>query len=419
MLDGALKLQPQNHRAKNIILFLGDGMGVSTVSAARIMRGQIDGQTGEETVLAMDKFPYLALSKTYSVDKQVADSAGTATAYHCGVKANSKTVGVSASAVPSECNTTFGNEVYSVLHRAKLQGKSVGIVTTTRVQHASPAAAYAHSVDRKWYSDAYLPPQAQQDGCVDISTQLITNTDIDVILGGGRMYMTPKGTPDPEYPTSSSRKGNRLDKRNLIETWLDERKDRRSHGRIDHGHHAGIAKLALKETVMFDQAIHRASQLTKESETLTIVTADHSHVFTFGGNTPRGNPIFGLAPKNADDRLPFTSILYANGPGYVHVNGSRANVSAVDYMDEEYMQQAAVPLDAETHGGEDVAIYAKGPMAHLFHGVKEQHYIAHVMAYAACLHPYTDCPTELNHTPKLSLSLSLSLTCAVVWFSSR
>lgn len=56
------------------------------------------------------------------------------------------------------------------------------------------------------------------------------------------------------------------------------------------------------------------------------------------------------------------------------------------------MQQAAVPLDAETHGGEDVAIYAKGPMAHLFHGVKEQNYVAHVMAYAACLQPYTDCP---------------------------
>lgn len=133
-------------------------------------------------------------------------------------------------------------------------------------------------------------------------------------------------------------------------------------GRIDHGHHAGIAKLALTETVMFDRAVLRASQLTKKSETLTIVTADHSHVFTFGGNTPRGNPIFGvtlrlvlmftfvrnkdvvvivwgfcifffkgLAPKNADDRLPFTSILYANGPGYVHVNGTRANVSAVDY----------------------------------------------------------------------------------------
>lgn len=64
-------------------------------------------------------------------------------------------------------------------------------------------------------------------------------------------------------------------------------------GRIDHGHHAGIAKLALTETVMFDKAVRRASQLTEESETLTIVTADHSHVFTFGGSTPRGNPIFG------------------------------------------------------------------------------------------------------------------------------
>lgn len=60
--------------------------------------------------------------QTYSVDKQVADSASTATAYHCGVKANAKTVGLSANAVAYECNTTFGNEVYSVLHRAKAQG---------------------------------------------------------------------------------------------------------------------------------------------------------------------------------------------------------------------------------------------------------------------------------------------------------
>lgn len=63
--------------------------------------------------------------QTYSVDKQVADSASTATAYHCGVKANSKTVGLSAKAVAYECNTTFGNEVYSVLRRAKAQGKDM------------------------------------------------------------------------------------------------------------------------------------------------------------------------------------------------------------------------------------------------------------------------------------------------------
>lgn len=59
-------------------------------------------------------------------------------------------------------------------------GKSVGIVTTTRVQHASPAAAYAHSVSRSWYSDADLPSGAHRQGCVDIATQLVTNFDIDV-----------------------------------------------------------------------------------------------------------------------------------------------------------------------------------------------------------------------------------------------
>lgn len=64
-------------------------------------------------------------------------------------------------------------------------------------------------------------------------------------------------------------------------------------GRIDHGHHDSIAKLALTEVVTFDRAIQRAAEITRESDTLTVVTADHSHVFTFGGNTPRGNPIFG------------------------------------------------------------------------------------------------------------------------------
>ncbi|NP_001014375.1 alkaline phosphatase, intestinal, tandem duplicate 1 precursor [Danio rerio] len=485
-LQTALTLPLRVNRAKNIILFVGDGMGVSTVSAARILRGQMEGQSGEETILAMDTFPYLALSKTYCVDKQVADSASTATAYHCGVKANAKTVGLSAKAVAYECNTTFGNEVFSVLHRAKAQGKSVGIVTTTRVQHASPAAAYAHSVSRKWYSDADVPSEARRQGCKDIATQLVTNTDIDVILGGGRMYMTPKGTPDPEY-SSSSHKGDRKDKKNLINVWLNARKGRNAQyvwnkeqfnavdvkttdclmglfepkdmrfevfrnrtrdpsivdmtekaiqilsknpkgfflfvegGRIDHGHHDGVAKLALTETIMFDRAIQRASELTSESDTLTVVTADHSHVFTFGGKTPRGNPIFGLAPKQAEDDLPYTSILYANGPGYDHVNGTRGNVSVLDYYDEEYKQQAAVPLESETHGGEDVAIYAKGPMAHLFHGVKEQNYVAHAMAYAACLEPYTNCPLDLYSSAgwKTPLSLTLISLTGVFWLVLR
>ncbi|XP_036919467.1 intestinal-type alkaline phosphatase-like [Sturnira hondurensis] len=473
-LDASKKLQPIQTTAKNLILFLGDGMGVSTVTAARILKGQVNGKLGPETPLAMDQFPYTALAKTYNVDRQVPDSAGTATAYLCGVKANYQTIGVSAAAQYNQCNTTRGNEVTSVMQRAKNAGKSVGVVTETRVQHASPAGTYAHVVNREWYSDADMPPAALEEGCRDIATQLISNVDIDVILGGGRKYMFPKGTPDPEYPGEAAQSGVRLDKRNLVQEWLAkhqagqyvwnrtaliqasqdtsvthlmglfEPEDMKYEvyrdsvrdpsltemteaalrvlsrnprgfylfvegGRIDHGHHAGRAYLALSETVSFDDAISKASQLTSEKDTLTLITADHSHVFTFGGYTLRGSSIFGLAPSRATDGKSYTSILYGNGPGFALSGGPRPNVSDSESGDPEYKQQAAVPLLSETHGGEDVVVFARGPQAHLVRGVQEQHFVAHVMAFAACLEPYTACDLSGAARPGPSGSPSLVL----------
>ena len=61
-------------------------MGISTTTAARIFDGQRRGQRGEENVLSWEKWPYTALSKTYNTDAQISDSAGTATAFACGVK---------------------------------------------------------------------------------------------------------------------------------------------------------------------------------------------------------------------------------------------------------------------------------------------------------------------------------------------
>ncbi|XP_015674354.1 intestinal-type alkaline phosphatase-like [Protobothrops mucrosquamatus] len=195
-------------------------MGVPTITATRILKGHMQNPPSPESPLSMDSFPYVALSKTYNVDRQVPDSAGTATAYLCGVKGNYGTIGLSAAARYNQCNTTAGNEVVSVLKRAQLAGKSVGIVTTTRVQHASPAGNYAHVVNRNWYSDASLPQSALAGGCKDIALQLLENVDLTVVLGGGRKYMTPQGTPDPEYPTQNSTRGVRKDNRNLIEEWL-------------------------------------------------------------------------------------------------------------------------------------------------------------------------------------------------------
>uniref|UniRef100_A0A8C3VUG1 alkaline phosphatase n=1 Tax=Catagonus wagneri TaxID=51154 RepID=A0A8C3VUG1_9CETA len=451
-LDIAKKLQRTQSPAKNLILFLGDGECATT----RILKGQMNGRPGPETPLAMDRFPYLALSKTYNVDRQVPDSAGTTTAYLCGVKTNMQTIGVSAAARYNQCNTTRGNEVISVMNRAKKAGKSVGVVTTTRVQHASPAGAYAHTVNRNWYSDANLPAEAKKNGCQDISVQLVYNMDIDVILGGGRKYMFPEGTPDPEYPDDASQNGVRRDTRNLVQEWqarhqgaqyvwnrtaliqasqdpsvthlmgLFEPTDTKYEaqrdlnedpsleemteaalrvlgrnprgfylfvegGRIDHGHHEGIAYTALTEGVMFDTAIDKAAQLTSEKDTLILVTADHSHVFSFGGYTLRGSSIFGLAPSKASDGKSYTSVLYGNGPGYALNGSARPNLTEDESRDPAYRQQAAVPLDSETHGGEDVAVFARGPQAHLVHGVQEQTFVAHVMAFAACLEPYTDC----------------------------
>ncbi|XP_031757355.1 alkaline phosphatase, intestinal, gene 2 isoform X1 [Xenopus tropicalis] len=480
-LKNALNLNPITHRAKNLIMFLGDGMGVTTIAAARIYQGQVEGQPGEENIMAMEKFPYVALSKVYNVDAQVPDSAGTGTAYLCGVKANSGTLGVSAAAIYGNCVSSKGNEVTSILHRAKLAGKSVGIVTTTRVQHASPGAAYAHSASRNWYSDNEMTSAMINNGCKDIAYQLVHNTDIDVILGGGRAYMYPAGTPDPEYPGSSADRGLRRDGLNLTDIWLSKRQNARyvwnkeqfnavnvdttdylmglfepkdmkyelnrnasldpslaemtekairilsknpkgfflfvEGGRIDHGHHDGNAKQSLTEALEFDKAVLRGGQLTQENETLTVVTADHSHVFTFGGYTDRGNSIFGLAPSLASDRKPYTSLLYGNGPGYPLPDAIRANITGVNTGSNSYLQQAAVPVVSETHGGEDVAIMAKGPQAHLFHGFHEQSYIAHVMAYAACLEPYTECPPNGGsiYTATILPLLTACLVCITQW----
>lgn len=83
-----LRLEPNKNTAKNLILFMGDGMGFTTITATRILEGQMRGETGEENVLSWEKFPWSAQSKTYNVNSQSADSGACATAYLCGVKTN-------------------------------------------------------------------------------------------------------------------------------------------------------------------------------------------------------------------------------------------------------------------------------------------------------------------------------------------
>ncbi len=166
-------------------------------------------------------------------------------------------------------------------------------------------------------------------------------------------------------------------------------------GRIDHAHHGTNAARALEDAVAFDAAVAKATEMTVPEDTLIIVTADHSHTLTLAGYAQRGNNILGLV-HGLDDQgnpveeaspdfkgQPYPILSYANGPGAI-VDLPRAQTDA-EATDPDYLQPSLVPMASETHSGEDVAIYARGPWAHLFQGTVEQNYIFHVMDYAAKL----------------------------------
>ncbi|XP_055608137.1 membrane-bound alkaline phosphatase-like [Uranotaenia lowii] len=456
-----LKLKEQllkrvNHNvAKNVIFFLGDGMSIPTLAASRMYMGQMQGHSGEESQLSFEEFPDVGLVKTYCVDKQVADSACSATAYLCGVKANYATIGVTGAVKYNDCEASSDpkNHVQSIMTWAQAAGKATGIVTTTRVTHASPSGTYAHVANRDWESDAdILAKRGDTDNCPDIASQLVRNepgNKFKVILGGGRRKFIPVSEKDP-----SGKPGQRLDDINLISEWyyskpkgtamyvankrelmsvdfneteyllglfqsdhlkyhmdsdykedptlsdltyaaikMLEKHDKGfvlfvEGGKIDLAHHETKARKSLDETVQLSEAVLLATQYTKSDDTLILVTADHAHTMSLAGYSKRGNDILGISTSMSDnDKKTYTTLAYANGPGgpAMGENGQRANLTEEMVADKDFQYPKIVPLKYETHGGDDVALFAYGPWSHLFNGMYEQNVIPHIIGYAACI----------------------------------
>jgi alkaline phosphatase len=432
-------------RAKNVILFIGDGMGISTITAARIYAGQKLGQAGEEYVLPFETFDNVALVKTYNTDAQVPDSAGTATAMHSGRKTRIGMLGIGPEAPRGDCRVGEQHHLPLLGEEVKERGLALGIVSTARITHATPASVYARSVDRNWEADSGIAPDQNGFGCRDIARQLV-EAEWDVALGGGTgsFFGAAKGgrRSDAEAdlpagwvartggsyvtdlasleaapmdapvlglfsPSHMTYMADRAQGRGATEPTLTDmtaqaiarlRSDPDGYylmvesGRIDHAHHAGQAGYALEETAEFARAIQYAIDNTDPAETLILVTADHSHVFTIAGYPRRGNDILGLVvppegggedddhegegPTLASDGKPYTTLGYANGPGAV--TGERP----VPETGIAAQQQALVPLGSETHGGEDVALYAQGPGAERARGVIEQNLIYDIIRKA-------------------------------------
>ena len=441
--------------AKNVILFIGDGMGVTTVTAARIFDGQSKGMPGEENVLSFETFPHVALIKTYTTNQMVADSAGSASAMNTGVKTRAGVISIGPEAYRRSCEGALAHPLTTLGELAEQKGKATGIVTTSRITHATPAAVYAHSAERYWESNLYIPEADWDMGCRDIAYQLAHfahGDGMDVMFGGGRREFY-----------GADQDGRRLAADDdLVSAWIEGAANRhyistfqefstlRTDGQvlglfassnmtyvaerepdssepelaemtakaidllaargngyflmvegalIDYGHHDGIAGYALLEAQEFANAVATALDKVDLSETLILVTADHSHTLSLGGYTTRGSPILGLVVGNdvtgrpddgpylADDGLPYSVLSYANGPGGVTELPRTMPEPEIDTVQQALIPLSTIAIDGaiepeESHGGEDVALYAKGPWSHLVGGVLEQNAIFHIITYA-------------------------------------
>jgi alkaline phosphatase len=347
-----LAVQPITTRAKNVILFTADGNGVGTNYAIRLFEGQMRGGLGDDHVQPHEAFPHVALVKTYSTNGQTPDSAPTAAAMNSGIKTKNDIINVPETVAVSDCAAGMATNVKLFSEIASEMGKSVGVISTARITHATPAAVYSRTVNRDWEDNTSIP-----EGCtqLDIAAQLIEQMKsgvIDIAMGGGRQHFLPESVTDAEGKT-----GKRTDGRDLTEeakalgaqvvfadtdfaaltmgnnapilglfeaSHMKYEHDRTGEpslaemteaaikalsanengfylsieaGRVDHANHDGNLYRTLTDGVAFNDAIRKALELTNAEDTLIIVTADHEHALAFNGYCGRGSAITGLCMK--------------------------------------------------------------------------------------------------------------------------
>ena len=385
-------------RARNVIFFLGDGMGINTLTAARIYA------VGEDGELTIDTLPESAFVKTFSNDAQVTDSAASMSAYMTGVKQNNGVISMSTDtrsispAADANGNKQLsrcvnGHPVPTLAELAKARGMAAGVVTTTSVTDATPAATYAHACHRKVESDiaASLVP-----GGAGYNAALGAN-GLDLVFGGGAQFFAP-----------IAQGGKRADGRNLVEElkakgWryasdtqqmqalaataqpvlglfaqnhfsyeaardaakqpaladmtakaIDILSRNRNGfflvvegGLIDHALHATLAKRALQETVSYNAALKVAIDRMQAIDpglknTLIVATADHDHTLLINGYSPRTGKttatnagVLGLVRSLPDGKVRLDKdgapfTILGFGTGEHRVQGSRKGVQLTD-----------------------------------------------------------------------------------------
>ena len=407
--------QPAAAGVRAAVLFIGDGMGPAYVTVARVAR---HGSAGR---LRLDELPYTAITRTYSADSPVTDSAAAASAMACGAKTNN---GVLCQDASGAYGRRDGRPLESIAVRAHAAGFRVGIVTTARVTHATPAAFYVTVNDR------------EQERTI---ARRAIEAPLDLLLGGGRRFFRPQpgqGTPragaardagdletlarqrgwrllftaadlrvvDPAAdpgtpilglfdashlpyeaaPPDSARTGSapataaRVAAAPRSAPTLEQMTrfalDRLQAagapfllvvegGRIDHAGHENWARTLVDEMAAFDAAIGAAIDRLDPRISLVLVTADHET----GGLALNGYPdeaagIWGRYHMEGEGDWPV--LTFSTGPG---LTGAAAQAP----WGEDDRRAAGVGAPSAAHTGVDVPLYAWGKGAEQVHGTLE------------------------------------------------
>lgn len=381
---------------KNVIFIVADGMGPASLTATRIWA------KGSQGKLEMEKMPVTGYVKTYSASDFVTDSAASGTALASGVKTYNGAIGLSYEKIDAQA---VSRPLESIVDVMKKSGKSVGILTTTRVTHATPASFYAHVKNRDMEDD--------------IATQVI-GSSLDLLMGGGRSHFLPNKL--------DSKTQRRLDGRDLIaelkqqgwayvsnkkellnfrtksaqgpvlslfnETHLSYESLREKSfvdtepslkemakfavnflgdnkkgfflmieaGRIDHASHDNNIEDMLRETLMLDECVGDllASPLMKD--TLIVITADHETaglaISGYGGvNEIKGDKLTQV--KEDEAGLISSYISWATGP-----NGSLNQKS----LSKTLLHPSARYTSEANHTAIDVMVLSSGPGSSSFMG---------------------------------------------------
>jgi len=429
----------ENHaRAKNVIIFIADGASPTLFTAARIRDGQRLGEIGDSHDAPQDLFPHTAMAKVYATNGRVPDSAATATAIFTGVKTHIGGVGVPAEA--ETCAQALAMSQSNLADLAQGSGRRIGVITTSMVVDATPAAVFAHAPTRRWLDPRRLTAEDRAAGCHDLPEQLIA-ADLDVVLGGGLAVFTSEAEGgvredghdltadwsamgDGRVFVSDGAELAAFDRENVDQLFglftpvemfeesvsdpadgpttspsLAEMTDaaldvleRGDAGYVlmveqegtDEFQHAGLILRALDSGVELFDAVRLTLDRVDLSETLIIVTADHGQPLAFGGGARLEDPIMSLShwqgPADiAQDGAPFSVLGFYVGP---HGRVADADLSNEDLNDPAYIPDAAVPLGVVTHSAVDVPVYAIGPWSDLFAGVMEQSTIFSLVRHA-------------------------------------